>query len=361
MSVNSALARLRAFDSSRLDFLFQKMSSLKVVVIGDYFLDKYLDLDPALDEISLETGKTAHQVVGISHFPGAAGNVAANVAALGVRDVRAVGFRGEDGEGWELEADLLSMGVDASGLFVWSGRRTPTYLKPRDLRQIGLAGEGDRIDFKNRDRTPRALEELLIGRIEAGLGEPDVLLVTDQVDDESAGVVTPFVRNAILDLAKRRRGTLVAMADSRKRILDFGGLVLKMNSREFSAIDRTDSLTAPDEILEAAELGRAVAVLEARAGSPVFVTAGRRGAWIGGTDPSLVPGLAIEGDIDSTGAGDSFAAASALALASGASFAEAALVGCLASSETVRILGRTGVPTRAGMQSALGQWRAQRL
>ena len=50
---------------------------------GRFFLDKYLDVDPALAETSLETGKTAHQVVAVRHSPGAAGTVVCNLAALG--------------------------------------------------------------------------------------------------------------------------------------------------------------------------------------------------------------------------------------------------------------------------------------
>ena len=59
----------------RLDELLQQFGRLRVGVIGDFFLDKYLDVDPALAEYGIETGKTAHQVVGVRHGPGAAGTV----------------------------------------------------------------------------------------------------------------------------------------------------------------------------------------------------------------------------------------------------------------------------------------------
>ena len=42
-----------------------------VGVLGDLFLDRYLDIDPALDEPSVETGKTAYQVVKVRSYPGA--------------------------------------------------------------------------------------------------------------------------------------------------------------------------------------------------------------------------------------------------------------------------------------------------
>ena len=37
---------------------------LTVLVVGDFFLDKYLIIEHALAETSLETGLEAHQVVG---------------------------------------------------------------------------------------------------------------------------------------------------------------------------------------------------------------------------------------------------------------------------------------------------------
>jgi hypothetical protein len=68
--------------ADRLGKLFQAFASLRIAVLGDFFLDKYLDVDPALAEYSIETGKTAHQVVGIRKSPGAAGTVVGNLAAL---------------------------------------------------------------------------------------------------------------------------------------------------------------------------------------------------------------------------------------------------------------------------------------
>ncbi|MBI1831693.1 MAG: carbohydrate kinase, partial [Planctomycetes bacterium] len=52
-------------------------------VLGDLFLDRYLDIDPAIGEPSIETGLDAYQVVRVRSAPGAAGTVINNLAALG--------------------------------------------------------------------------------------------------------------------------------------------------------------------------------------------------------------------------------------------------------------------------------------
>ncbi len=51
----------------RLEEILAAFGSRKIVVVGDFFLDKYLEFDPSLAEISLETGKIANQVVNVRH------------------------------------------------------------------------------------------------------------------------------------------------------------------------------------------------------------------------------------------------------------------------------------------------------
>src|SRR5436190_2508661 len=104
---------------------------LTIGVLGDLFLDRYLDLDAALTEPSLETGLDAYQVVRVRSLPGAAGTVLNNLVALGVGRVCPLSVIGDDGEGYELRQALASMPtVDAGGILSSPLRRTPTYTKP---------------------------------------------------------------------------------------------------------------------------------------------------------------------------------------------------------------------------------------
>ena len=75
-----------SLSQDRLAELLARFSECRVAVVGDFFLDKYLEIDPALDESSLETGKTAYQVASIRKNPGAAGTVVCNLAALGAEN-----------------------------------------------------------------------------------------------------------------------------------------------------------------------------------------------------------------------------------------------------------------------------------
>src|ERR1700687_3429683 len=82
--------------------ILARLPRLTIGVLGDLFLDRYLDIDAALTEPSIETGLDAYQVTRIRSYPAAAGTVINNRAALGIGRILPVSFIGEDGEGFEL-------------------------------------------------------------------------------------------------------------------------------------------------------------------------------------------------------------------------------------------------------------------
>src|SRR6187551_1036250 len=87
---------------ARFAELSVKYSQLRIAVVGDFCLDRYLEIDPARQEISIETGLPVHNVVNVRSQPGAAGTILNNLVALGISEIYPVGFHGEDGEGYEL-------------------------------------------------------------------------------------------------------------------------------------------------------------------------------------------------------------------------------------------------------------------
>jgi sugar/nucleoside kinase (ribokinase family) len=79
------------------------------------------------------------------------------------------------------------------------------------------------------------------------------------------------------------------------------------------------------------------------------------------SDPELerVRGVVVKGKVDITGAGDSSSAGALLALASGATLAEAALVGNLVASITIQQLATTGTATREQVLERFELWLGQ--
>src|SRR5438132_366608 len=89
-----------------LEQILGRLPQLTVGVLGDLFLDRYLDIDAALTEPSLETGLDAYQIVRVRPSPGAAGTVINNLLALGVGRICVISVIGDDGEGYELRRIL---------------------------------------------------------------------------------------------------------------------------------------------------------------------------------------------------------------------------------------------------------------
>src|SRR5262245_5976097 len=198
-------------------------------VLRDLFLDRYLDIDPALNEPSVETGLTAYQVVKVRSYPGAAGTVMNNLAALGVGRIYPITFIGDDGEGYELRQALRAMpAVEHGGIIPVPERRTPTYTKP----MLGK-DELNRLDIKNRAPTPEGVQEHIIELLDEAWPQLDALLVLDQVSEEDCGVLTKRVRDHLTELAGDDP-TKFVLADSRDRIGLFRNVCIKPNEDEFA-------------------------------------------------------------------------------------------------------------------------------
>ena len=339
--------------SERLENLIQRFSECRIAVVGDFFLDRYLDVDPALEETSVETGRPAHQVIHARSAPGAAGTVVSNLASLGVGELHAVGLSGCDGSAFELRRGLQSLGCSTRHLHETS-INTPTYLKPRNVNCPGLAGEHSRYDTKNRTPMNDAAIELVTRSILELLQDIDALIILDQVEQPNCGVITGDVRNMLGQVAPEHP-SVVFWADSRRRICDFRNIIVKPNQFEILGIANP----LPDQSVNEDDLLRAARGLREKTGKPLFLTCGSQGMLVSDPAWTRIPAVSISGDIDATGAGDSSTAGCVLALCAGGSHPEAALVGNLVASITVQQLATTGVAKPEQLMERLEFWQEQ--
>lgn len=327
--------------SDRLATILAAFPARVVLVVGDFFLDKYLDIEQSLAETSLETGLEAHQVVNVRCSPGAAGTVTNNLRAMGV-GVIALSVIGDDGEGFELLKRLDASGVDLDALIIRADRFTPTYTKPMLRASDGTLRELNRLDIKNRTKTPAAVEDRLIAALRGLLPRVHGVIIADQVPEADCGVITERVREELCSLA-RAYPTVVFAADSRERIGLFEDVILKPNERE-----ATRAIHGP----QAEPRGRADVLacgeaLYRRGGQPVFLTLGADGLMaFHGDGPTAIPAVRVTGPIDIVGAGDATMAGIVAALCSGATVPEAGEIGCLAAGVTIQQIGTTGVASR---------------
>lgn len=322
---------------ARLEALLGRFSEISVALVGDIFLDRWYEIEPTLDEPSLETGLTAHQVVQKRSAPGAGGNVLSTVSALGVGSIYCVSFVGEDGDGWELLNHLHARRVNTDYVLRSAEVVTPVYLKPMFRHEGGLR-EGNRLDVKNFHPTPDELQTALIRNMGAVAEKVDAIILLDQLNEADFGVVTSRLRAAAARLAQRRPELLI-FADSREFIHEFRDVTIKCNN--FEALRLTGR--PQSDTFESQAIFECMDELTARTGKPVFITCNKYGCAVDDDgEKRMVETARQTGEIDVCGAGDACTAGTVAALCAGASRAEAAFIGCLASGVTVRKLGQTG-------------------
>jgi len=343
-------------NEERLNELLKRFPHLHVLVVGDFFLDKYLVLDRRLSEVSLETGLEAYQVVEMRCSPGAAGTVTSNLRALDVKVV-ALGVIGDDGEGYELKRGLVERGVDIEPLLQRADLFTPTYTKPMMREPDGREHEINRLDIKNRSPLPMEVEEEIIARLRALAPRVDAVVVADQVQERNCGVITDRVRDEIGRLALAHSDKIFA-ADSRECIGLFRHVIIKPNRREAILAVRPD--WQGEVTLEVArECG---AELFRRNRKPVFLTAGPHGILLFTEEGCQhIPAPPVSGPIDIVGAGDSVMAGIVSALCAGAEPREAALVGNLVASITIQQIGTTGTASRQQVMDRFRELRRSRV
>jgi rfaE bifunctional protein kinase chain/domain len=319
----------------RLESLLNAFPSKRIAIIGDFCMDIYWHADMTRSLLSRETPHFPRPIVEEKFSGGAAANVAWNLRELGIGTVLPITIFGDDWRGRELSRVLEGHGVDLRHVVTAPGRVTPAFAKPI-LHGFHSQQEDPRLDFENATPAPPELEDQVLAHLAECLPTVDALLIANQIN---ASLITERVRKGILRLAAKHPKAVV-IADSRNEIGKFKGVILKPNEIEAARVFHPGIAPADitDDVIR--DCGRR---LSRRAGKPVFLTIGERGAFVfDGGRCDHVRAFRVEPPIDIVGAGDTFIAALGAALASGASNVEAAELACLAASITVKKIGITG-------------------
>ena len=291
-------------------------SAFRVLVCGDVMLDRYWH--GATARISPEAPVPVVQVRGDELRAGGAGNVALNAASLGAR-ARVIGLVGDDEAGRLLEDKLAAQGVECALERV---EDAPTITK---LRVISRHQQLIRLDFEERFAAIHAGR--VLAALEAGLGDVDVLVLSDYAKGTLADVP------ALIAAAKARGIPVVVDPKGTDFTRYRGATLVKPNLSEFEAVvgpcPDEATLVARGEAL-CAELG-----LEA-----LLVTRSEQGVTLlqKGQPAHHQPTRALE-VYDVTGAGDTVSAALGCGIAAGLSLRDATLLANLAAGVVVGKLG----------------------
>lgn len=307
----------------RADALLAAIGRARVLVVGDLMLDRYIS--GVVERVSPEAPVPVVRVEEESSAVGGAGNVAANVAALGA-SCRVVGLAGDDASGEALRAELEGLGVRTEGIVAADDR--PTTVKTRILAR---RQQVVRFDHEREHDASEALAGRIADTVEELAAECDAIVL----EDYNKGVLVPRVIERARDVA-RRRGLPSVVDPKRRNFFAYDGVsVFKPNAKELE--DALGEFIHPDDPAWMEATRRRLRA------DHLLLTLGERGmALQTGVGAHLRIPTVARGVYDVSGAGDTVTAVVALVLAVGGTAEEAAV---LANHAAAIEVGKPGVAT----------------
>jgi rfaE bifunctional protein kinase chain/domain len=316
-----------SWDRDRLKETLRLMKGKRILVIGDVGVDRYTV--GSVERISPEAPVPIVLVQSEQLKLGLAANVADNVQALGGVPLL-VGIVGSDHPARDFRSLLRGARISASHLVVDRSRRTVLKDRVVSERQQLL-----RIDFESLHAVDRQVEAMILKRVEELLPQADALVI----EDYAKGMLSERLLKQIFRKARAARKLAAVDPNSKTSMrLYQGASLLTPNTRE------AENLAGIRIRDEASLLAAGQTILAETQARHVVITRGKEGMAIftkGSKKVKLIPTYARE-VYDVSGAGDTVIAVLALALASGASLEDAAVLGNLAAGVEV---GKRGTAT----------------
>jgi len=330
----------------RLKRLLPRFRKLHIGVLGDLMLDRYVWGNA--NRLSPEAAVPVVDYVSEQDCPGGAGNVAANIAALGAQ-VEIFGVVGAqknagrgknakkiaaDQAGSALHACLRKLGIGDRGVIADAERITT--LK---TRIIAKHQHIVRIDHERRDPVGPQTEEKLFRTLVASLEKLDGLVLSDY----DKGLLGDGFADRVLNAAHQLKVPVFVKPKTSRLYAYRGARVIVCNTKE--AGHYVGHALSDDKSVE--EAGRkllphfgcaAVVITRGEKGMSIFEEDSPRHLFIPATSFEVTyarvgrPGIDRSATgrqvFDLTGAGDTVLSVLSLALAAGAPLPDAALLGC---------------------------------
>ena len=305
----------------------EQFKNKKILILGDVMLDKYIWGD--VSRISPEAPVQIVNVTGESYVPGGAANVANNIAALSAKSF-IVGVVGNDNTKKELIKELEKRNVDVNGLIVDENKRTI-----RKVRVFGRNQQLLRFDYEKKGYVEPDTENKIFNFVSKKLDEIDAIIISDY----AKGTITKNLMEKLTSLCKEKNKIIVV--DPKPKHKDFYKNATLITPNHKEAHEMTGLAEEDPSDVDIEKMGKR---LLGELNSTILITKGEKGMSLFEKDKKItsIPTFAKE-VYDIVGAGDTSAATLTLALASGASFEEAAVIANHAAGITVGKIGTSTV------------------
>jgi rfaE bifunctional protein kinase chain/domain len=332
-------------DSRKLAKLAKTLRGRRIAVAGDFMLDRYVW--GSATRLSPEAPVPVVDFMNESQVLGGAGNVAANLAALGA-SVFPFGVVGEDEAGRAIRACLERVGILTKGIVADASRITTV-----KTRIVAGHQQIVRVDRERREPLGRALEDRLVSRIKNGLGRLDALVISDY----DKGFVTDALADRVLTECHRRKVPVLVKPKTSRLFAYRGAKVIACNAKEAgffvtSSLDDAESIGQAGRKLLAHFGCSAVVITRGKEGLDVFEEASPEGFHVPAMSREISYARLGQSATDRTthgrqvfdvtGAGDTVLSVLALAVAARIPIREAAV---LANAGAGVVVGKLGTST----------------
>lgn len=330
----------------RLKRWLPRLRGKRIGVLGDLMLDRYLW--GTASRLSPEAAVPVVDFVEQSECLGGAGNVAANIAALG-GEVEAFGVIGSDEAGRALDRCLRVAGITHKG--VVSDSKRVTTIK---TRIIARHQQVVRVDHERREPLRPETQEKLLRLLFSALRHLDTLVLSDY----DKGLITDDFADRVLSAAHQLKVPVFVKPKTSRLYAYRGARAIVCNAKE-AGFYVTRSLADEKSIEEAgrallAHFGcSAVVITRGEKGMSIFEETSARHLHVPATSfevtyarvgqPGIERGATGRQVFDVTGAGDTVLSTLALAAAAGAPLADAAMLANTAAGVVVGKLGTASV------------------
>ncbi len=327
----------------RLEELLQKFQGIRIAVVGDFYLDRYIS--GSMESISREAAVPVVRIQSDLYSPGAAGNTACNLASMGA-EVLAVSVVGDDLSADIMRKELGNRDIHTENLISVATRHTPTFNKIYASSYHGRQQQVGRFDQENDTPIGEEAEGRIIQALDAIASDCGAIVAADYAEIPGTGVATKRILDKVASLTREKN--IASVGDSRDRIGEFSDFtVLVPNDYEAAMAAGVYRPHESRHISEETVLAAGRKLSEITRYKTLIITRAERGmtVFLEAGEVVDVPTAPCEGEVDATGAGDTVTAAIALSLAAGGDIVEAAEMANIAAATTVKKLGTTGTPT----------------
>jgi len=330
----------------RLKKLIPRLRGKRIGVLGDLMLDRYLW--GTATRLSPEAAVPVVDFVSQSECLGGAGNVAANLAALGAR-VEMFGAIGADEAGGALQKCLRAESIFEKGVIPDAKRVTTV-----KTRIIARHQQVVRVDQERREPLRAETEKKLLGVLFHALKSLDVLVLSDY----DKGLITDDFADRVLSAAHQLKVPVFVKPKTSRLYAYRGARAIVCNTKE-AGFFVTRSLGDEKSFEEAgrsllAHFGcGAVLITQGEKGMSLFEETSPRHLQIPATSFEVTYARVGQSGVergatgrqvfDVTGAGDTVLSVLSLAVAAGASLGDAAVLANTAAGVVVGKLGTASV------------------